>query len=147
MMKKTISAVLAAVLLLCAAGCAAQKQEESPNMQPMAPVAVTDEQAASESTAAVLPVEVPASADQAEPAAEPEVLTEEDPELFEKAQELIGAPVQALYDAIGEPQSSQYAASCETDGADDGMLFYEGFYIWTVRTDEDETVRAVYADE
>ena len=52
-----------------------------------------------------------------------------------------------LFAAIGEPESSQYASSCEVDGGEDGMQFYDGFYVWTLRTDEEELVRAVYLDE
>ena len=67
--------------------------------------------------------------------------------LYDAALAYVGASVEELYDAIGEPESSQYASSCEQDNADDGMLFYDGFYVWTLRTADGETVRAVYLDE
>lgn len=139
---------LAACLLLSAAGCGPQQDDEEMELSPLAPV--TEQRTASESSAAALPDTVPASAGDTVPAEEsssPETPEAAEPALYEEAQELIGGPVQELFDVIGEPQSSQYAASCEKDGADDGMLFYEGFYIWTLRTDEEEIVRAVYLDD
>lgn len=68
---------------------------------------------------------------------------------YETAQQYIGRTVGELYAAIGEPTDSQYAASCEEENAEDGMLFYDegGFYIWSVRTATDETVRAVYLNQ
>lgn len=67
-----------------------------------------------------------------------------DEELYNLALECIGLTVEELYDAIGEPGNIQYGASCEEEGAEDGMLFYDGFYVWTVKTEEQETVREVY---
>lgn len=63
---------------------------------------------------------------------------------YEAAQGYVGRPVGELYAELGEPSEAQYAASCEQEDAEDGMLFYDGFYIWTVRTETEELVRAVY---
>ena len=52
----------------------------------------------------------------------------------------IDKDVSELYALIGEPQSSDYAPSCLVDG-DDGMLYYEGFVVYTNRLkDGTETV-------
>lgn len=56
------------------------------------------------------------------------------------AQSLIDEPVEKLYEAIGYPESSDYAPSCLTLGAEDGNLYYDGFIVYTVRNGENETV-------
>ena len=50
------------------------------------------------------------------------------------------APVSELYEAIGEPSFSDYGPSCLDDGAEDGELHYDGFVVYTVRTDTREYV-------
>ena len=88
------------------------------------------------------PVELP-------PASETDTSAAVDMAAYETAQEYVGRTVEELFQAIGEPTDRQYAASCEEEDAEDGMLFYDegGFYIWSVRTAESETVRAVYLDQ
>ena len=51
---------------------------------------------------------------------------------FETAQQMIGEPVSALTDAIGEPKNASYASSCLGDG-EDGELFYDGFTVYTYK--------------
>lgn len=75
----------------------------------------------------VLPAEAPAAA----------VASLDDP--AETARALIGEPVEALIEAIGEPQSSDYAPSCLVDG-EDGNWYYDGFIVYTLRTADGETV-------
>ena len=70
-----------------------------------------------------------------------------DVQRYDTAQSYLGQPASALISAIGEPESAEYAASCEQAGAEDGMLHYKGFYVWTMRTATGEIVRAVYIDE
>lgn len=53
-------------------------------------------------------------------------------ERLEAAQGLIGEDVEALYEAIGEPEESSYASSCIGDG-EDGELRYDGFHVYTYR--------------
>ncbi len=42
------------------------------------------------------------------------------------------ASVDELYEAIGEPENSNYVSSCLGDG-EDGQLQYEGFTVYTYR--------------
>lgn len=140
-MKRWMIAALAlgVSLSLCACGDIQEAAEAETNMQPLEPA--VEEIAASESSAAEIP-EIPASDTDAAPAVT--VVPGED---YERARECIGLSVDELIAALGEPESRQYASSCETENAEDGMLFYEGFYVWTLRTDESELVRDVYLDE
>ena len=62
-----------------------------------------------------------------------------------KAQTLIGQPVSALYAAIGYPNGSSYASSCDGPG-DDGELYYDGFTVYTYRENGSEKITAVWAD-
>mgnify|MGYP007070335156 CR=1 FL=1 len=41
-------------------------------------------------------------------------------------------------------ESSEYASSCEEENAEDGMLYYDGFTVWTVRNADGELVHDVY---
>lgn len=64
-------------------------------------------------------------------------------ERLEAAQGLIGEDVSKLYDAIGEPDDSNYASSCIGDG-EDGELYYDGFNVYTYRApDGAESVQDV----
>lgn len=142
-MKRTIAAALALLLCACLCACGSAAQEDT-ELVPISPV-LDPVVAASESDAAAAVHEEPASpADTATPPPEPE---DEANALYEQAQEYIGRPAAELFEAIGEPESSQYASSCEVDGGEDGMQFYEGFYVWTLRTEDEELVRAVYIDD
>ena len=58
----------------------------------------------------------------------------------EVAMSLIDHDVQELYDAIGEPISSDYAPGCLEPNSEDGELVYDGFVVYTVRTAEREYV-------
>ena len=137
-MKKTIALLLLLGLMMSAAACGALNADDpAPAEETEVPVEAL--MAASESDAAALAaIEPPASVTDASVV---------DEESFAQAQELVGEPVNALYEAIGEPTDSQYAVSCLEDGAEDGMLYYDGFYVWTLRTEQDEIVHAVYLEE
>lgn len=65
-----------------------------------------------------------------------------DEALFEAAKRCIDQDVSVLYDAIGKPESSDYAPSCLGPG-EDGELYYDGFTVATYREGERETVRDV----
>ena len=151
MKNRIMLTTLAALLVIGICGCQEQKaSDETLELVPLAPVETT--QAASESSVGEYPQLPPASSADAAAEVEEEPGPDEedlvlDGVLYDAALAYVGASVEELYDAIGEPESSQYASSCEQDNADDGMLFYDGFYVWTLRTDEGETVRAVYLDE
>ncbi len=55
------------------------------------------------------------------------------------ARSFIDKPVSELYAQIGEPETSDYAPSCMGDG-EDGMLYYDGFIVYTYREGDVETV-------
>ena len=58
----------------------------------------------------------------------------------EVAMSLIDHDVSELYDAIGEPISSDYSPGCLEPNSEDGELVYDGFVVYTVRTAEREYV-------
>ena len=58
------------------------------------------------------------------------------------AESCINKSVDELYALIGRPESSDYASSCLGDG-DDGMLYYDGFIVYTYRENGVETVTYV----
>lgn len=51
----------------------------------------------------------------------------------------IGKDISELYAAIGEPTKTDYAPSCLVDG-EDGILYYDGFEVYTNKVGEKETV-------
>lgn len=127
-MKKYIALLIACCLIVSLAACgSAPKQEETTAPETEATQApeteaTTEETAASE--------EAPAE-------------ETENTEIAEKiaiANSLIDEPVEKLYEAIGYPESSDYAPSCLTLGAEDGNLYYDGFIVYTIRNGENETV-------
>lgn len=143
-MKKIIALLLMLGLMVSLCACGGQKEETVPvseNLVPMVPVepenvaGMEELLAASETNAAELAAqEPPASATD----------TDMDEEAYAAAQAFIGQSAADMKAAIGEPTSVQYASSCLEEGAEDGMLFYPGFYVWTVRNGADETVHDVY---
>ena len=75
----------------------------------------------------------------AEDNAAPDQMTAEEareswPEARKKVEdELVGASLEELYEAIGKPSKTSYGTSCYMEGAEDGVLFYDGFYVSTTR--------------
>lgn len=138
---KRIFALLCALGLVMSFTACGAKTENNENLVPLEPVEATAEPTveeimlASETNAAALAEAVP-------PASATD--TSLDQAAYDKAQELVGASVEELYEAIGEPTDSQYASSCLEENAEDGMLFYNGFYVWSLRGADGEIVHAVY---
>ena len=62
---------------------------------------------------------------------------------LELAQSCIDKPVEDLYALIGQPESSDYAPSCLTEGGEDGNLYYADFIVYTLRTGDTEIVKDV----
>lgn len=140
-MKKTLIVFLGAVLALCLAGCGGEAAPEpTPDeaLETLVPVQTVEEvMEASAADAQALAQEAPASATD----------IELDEEAFAAAEACVGLTAEELYAAVGEPTGDvSYAASCLEENAEDGMLFYDelGFYVWTVRNADGETVHAVY---
>lgn len=61
---------------------------------------------------------------------------------IELAESCIGEQVATLYKYVGEPTNAYYGTSCLGDGMD-GELHYDGFVVFTYKTDLQETVRTV----
>lgn len=99
------------------------------------------------------PAEAPAPSQPAETAVPSATLPDAglepagEPTPFEIAQEYIDRPLEELIDAIGEPLSSSYGPSCLIQGAQDGQLQYDGFWIYSVKDGEMETVKDVLEGE
>lgn len=143
-MKKFLLPALCLLLLVCAA-CGAETEPLSPVEEDAAvSEAVTEEASGAD---IVIAESSGTDIDDAEPPASMTDIEEYDTTLYETALEYVGCPVEELYDAIGEPNETQYAASCAEENAEDGMLFYDGFYVWSLRTEEDELVYDVYLDD
>lgn len=62
---------------------------------------------------------------------------------IETVRNMIGQPVSALYELIGQPNDSSYASSCMGSG-DDGELYYEAFTVVTYREGDSENIVDVY---
>ena len=142
-MKKTRILLICAVLALCLAGCGGEPAPEptpteEPALETLSPVQATEEiMEASASEAEAIAEEAPAS----------DTDIEIDEDAFAAAEACVGLSVEELYAAVGEPTGdASYASSCLEENAEDGMLFYDafGFYVWTVRNADGETVHAVY---
>ena len=99
------------------------------------------------------PADVPAPSQPAETAAPSAALPDAnlepvaEPTPFEIAQGFIDHPLKELIAAIGEPLSSVYGPSCLIPGGQDGQLQYDGFWIYSVKDGEMETVKDVLEGE
>lgn len=136
--------LLGLMMSLCACGNQSEPVQESDNLVPMEPVLpeATVDPAVIEEIMVASETNATALGEQEPPASATDVNLDE--EAYALAQEFIGLSAAEMQAAIGEPTSVQYAASCLEEGAEDGMLFYPGFYVWTVRNGADETVHDVY---
>ena len=133
-MKKTLSLLLLCALLAALAACGGKADEPKPTGTPAPQEAL----AASASDAQT------AKQTHVPPASSSDAVV--DDQSYGIAQGYVGQPASALINAIGRPFDSEYSASCEQEGAEDGMLYYNGFSVWTMRTATGEIVRAVYLD-
>lgn len=144
-MKKRLICVLLACLmlatLLCACGAPAEETTEATATAP-----VTTEQPTTE-TPATEALTTEAVTTEAETETETETETEAPTEPVDKrsiALNYIGSSVSALYSAIGRPNGSSYASSCEGE-CEDGELYYDGFTVYTHRyPDGTETIYDVW---
>lgn len=122
--KNLILMLLVAVMLfsLCACGGSEEKPANMESVLPGAEIGVETEDEAPSSTAE---------------AAEPE--GNEDKAL---AESMIGEEVSKLIEAIGEPESADYASSCLGPG-EDGELQYDGFTVYTYKEGDSEVIQNV----
>lgn len=128
-MKKIIAMLLAVVMLmgLCACGQEAPAEEDTP-------ITVTPKVEETMAAVETVPAETPATEEDPAVTAEKRVQ-----EMKALAESCIDKDVNYLYELIGKPESSDYAPSCLVDG-EDGMLYYDGFVVYTTRVGTDETV-------
>jgi hypothetical protein len=136
-MKKLVALLGALTLMLTMAACGADTQTESEAVTAtMTPVEQSVEEVIEASASDAEQAELP-------PASDSDAVLESSD--YTTALEYVGRSVEELYAAIGEPTGgTQYAASCAEENAEDGMLFYDGFYVWSLRTEDQELVYNVY---
>ena len=143
-MKKIVLILLAAVMLLSLCACGADVPEGNGELQITAKpkTETTEDTTVPEDTTtgdATTPEDTTTAV--AEETTEAKVVETTAPATDKKAlaESCVGKNVSALYALIGQPKSSDYAPSCLVDG-EDGMLYYDGFVVYTTRENGVETV-------
>ncbi len=120
-----LAACLAAVAVTACSAAVEDTEDSSPKE------AEEVESPLEETSAGVEEEETPQLPEDTQPAEDEEPAESEAPTV-EDALAYVDQDVSALYEAIGEPLSSAYEASCAGDG-DDGILKYDGFTVFTYR--------------
>lgn len=147
-MKKIIPTIFALAALLALAACGEDSADIGVIGGADGPTAVITATPDAEKTPEPAPETTPEPAPEVTPEVTPDVTpaptSEPADELDAKAtaEGFIGASLDELIAAIGEPQSSDYAPSCLGPG-EDGNLYYDGFIVYTYREDGTETVEYV----
>ena len=126
-MKKIMVMLLALLLLMSLCACGKEAPAEADEQIVMTPK-VEDTTPVVEQTPTDAPTEGATEAP-TDPAADLKAL----------AESCIDKDISELYALIGEPNSSEYAPSCLVKG-EDGMLYYDGFVVYTTREGDVETV-------
>ena len=148
-MKKSSCISLTLALLLLTA-CTAKEAAPAPVSAPeisAAETTVSGEDTPSAAEPEPEPTSEPAPVPAPEPIPEPvpeptpelEPMPEPSGDRLEKALACVDQVISVLYAAIGEPESSRYEYSCSGPG-DDGVLFYDGFLVFTYKENGVETV-------
>lgn len=137
-MKKIVLMLLAAVMLLSLCACGADVPEGNGDLMITAKPKTentTEDTTVPEDTTA--PEET--TGDVTEDTTEKQGETKPNNDKKALAESCVGKNVSELYALIGQPTSSDYAPSCLVDG-EDGMLYYDGFVVYTTREGNVETV-------
>ena len=148
-MKKSSCISLTLALLLLTA-CTAKEAAPAPVSAPeisAAETTVSGEDTPSAAEPEPEPTSEPAPVPAPEPIPEPvpeptpelEPMPEPSGDRLEKALACVDQDISVLYAAIGEPESSRYEYSCSGPG-EDGVLFYDGFLVFTYKENGVETV-------
>lgn len=136
-MRKTILLLLAVILALtvaCSRGDTAAQATNAP-----APTGDLSALAASDTDT------VAAQAAHMPPASATDAVVNS--ERFQLAYSYIGRPAAELVASIGAPpEPIEYTPSALQEGAMDGSYHYDGFYVISLHTDEEELIRDVYPD-
>ena len=142
-MKKIVLILLAAVMLLSLCACGADIPEGDANLQitakPKTEETTADTTVPEETTVDTTAPETTGETVVETTEAEKENTTTTESNKKALAESCVGKNVSALYALIGQPSSSDYAPSCLVDG-EDGMLYYDGFVVYTTRENGVETV-------
>ena len=143
-MKKILTLALALIMVLAlCAGCGGNKNEPAaPTAAPTDLPSVTAPPAGAGGSAGLNTAN-----DDTAPVAQPGQGPDLTSEAARTAYSLYGHDVSELYQAIGQPGKAEYSASCIAPdaGAEDGLLYYDGFTVSTVRMpDGKETVQGVF---
>lgn len=133
-MKKLLTILLCAVMLLSLCACGG-KTETAGGDEPVITIGIKTEEDPTEGVTNAQDTTV----------ADPEDTTEqtqndEAAEKMAQAESCIGKSVEELYQLIGQPNSSDYAPSCLVEGGEDGMLYYDGFVVYTIKSADGERV-------
>lgn len=126
-MKKVVILILACLLMLSLCACDQGNQSNADNSKPQA--GQQDNQTTSSD-----------ATDGSHSTQESTRPSQDD--LKALAESCIDKPLADLIALVGEPDSSEYAASCAGEG-EDGVLLYDGFVVYTYREGEEEKVTYV----
>lgn len=129
-MKKRMLGMFLALTLVLLAACSSTPATETKPEETNAPAAVPPMNTAAPSMS------------ESSPEVTESVPEKEEDARLETALKLVGHPVQELYDAIGQPESVDYAPSCLGSG-EDGELQYGAFTVYTYKEGNSETVQSV----
>lgn len=149
-MKKLAAFVLCAAVMLSATACgvsvSVNTPEGSQESGAVDPVTGTEPVRESDGVPATAPGAGPSNGPDSAPGTEPQPDPSSEQSVSDDAKAIAmsmeGQPASALFDAIGQPQSSDYTTSCMGPG-EDGNLYYDGFVVYTYREGDSEVIQYV----
>lgn len=147
-MKKLAVFALCAAVMLSVSACEVSVNPPEGSRESGAVNPVTETEPGRES--AGVPATAPGAASQTDPGSAPETAPQPDSpsgqpvssEAKAIAMSMEGQSTSALFDAIGQPRSSDYTTSCMGPG-EDGNLYYDGFVVYTYREGGSEVIQYV----